>query len=103
MHTPKTPWLGVREQTIPTERPPLVSEVVRTFADRGVSHGQRDDIPTVVISVFETWSRHFFVAPQFTASMTTVRFLRGAESLLLYLVSDLRETLDLCLLSSPTA
>jgi hypothetical protein len=31
----KTPWLGVRERTIPTERPPLVSEVVRTFADRG--------------------------------------------------------------------
>jgi hypothetical protein len=30
----KTPWLLVRERTIPTERPPLVG-VVPTFANRG--------------------------------------------------------------------
>jgi hypothetical protein len=31
----------VHEQTIPTELPPLVVELVSTFADRGVSRGQR--------------------------------------------------------------
>jgi hypothetical protein len=32
----KTPWSLVRERTIPTERPPLVEEIlVSTFVDRG--------------------------------------------------------------------
>jgi hypothetical protein len=31
----ETPWLLVRKRTIPTERPPLVGEVVPTFADIG--------------------------------------------------------------------
>ena len=35
----------VRERTIPTERPPLVGEVVPTFAGRGVSRGQRNESP----------------------------------------------------------
>ena len=35
----------VWEQTIPTERPPPVGEVVPTFADRGVSRGQRNKSP----------------------------------------------------------
>jgi hypothetical protein len=41
----------VREQTIPTERPPLVGEVSDNFADRGVSHGQCGGSPTAVISI----------------------------------------------------
>jgi len=35
----------VRERTIPTERPPPVGEVSANFADRGVSHGQRNGSP----------------------------------------------------------
>ena len=35
----------VRERTIPTERPPPVGELVPTFADRGVSRGQRNGSP----------------------------------------------------------
>jgi hypothetical protein len=31
----KTPWLLVRKRNIETERPPLVGELVTTFADRG--------------------------------------------------------------------
>jgi hypothetical protein len=38
----RTPWPSVRKRTIPTERPPLVGQIlVPTFADRGVSRGQR--------------------------------------------------------------
>jgi hypothetical protein len=38
----QTPCLLVRKQTIPTELPQLVDEnLVPTFADRGVSRGQR--------------------------------------------------------------
>jgi hypothetical protein len=44
----------VREQTIPTERPPLVGEVSANFADRGVSHGQCGGSPTAVILVLYT-------------------------------------------------
>jgi hypothetical protein len=45
----QTPWSLVRERTIPTERPPLVNEIlVSTFVDRGVSRGQRGGSPTVV-------------------------------------------------------
>jgi hypothetical protein len=34
----QTPWLLVRKRTIPTERPPLVDEIlVPTFVDRGLS------------------------------------------------------------------
>jgi hypothetical protein len=37
----QTPWPLVRERTIPTERPPLVDEIlVPTFVDRGVSRGR---------------------------------------------------------------
>jgi hypothetical protein len=44
-----TPWPLVRERTIPTDRPPLVGEIlVSTFVDRGVSRGQRGGSPTVV-------------------------------------------------------
>jgi hypothetical protein len=43
-----TPWPFVRERTIPTDRPPLVDEiVVSTFVDRGVSFGQRGGSLTV--------------------------------------------------------
>jgi hypothetical protein len=47
--TKQTPWPLVRERTIPTERQPLVDEIlVSTFVDRGVSRGQRGGSPTVV-------------------------------------------------------
>jgi len=42
----------VRKRTIPTERPPPVGELVPTFADRGVSRGQRNGSPQPLISVF---------------------------------------------------
>jgi hypothetical protein len=45
----QTPWPVVRERTIPTERPPLVDEIlVPTFVDRGVSRGQHSGSPKVV-------------------------------------------------------
>jgi hypothetical protein len=38
----KTPWLLIRKRNIPTERPPLIGQfLLPTFADRGVSRGQR--------------------------------------------------------------
>jgi hypothetical protein len=45
----QTPWRLVRERIIPTERPPLVYEIlVPTFVDRGALRGQRGGSPTVV-------------------------------------------------------
>jgi len=35
----------VRERTIQTERPPPAAKLVPTFADRGVSRGQRNGSP----------------------------------------------------------
>jgi hypothetical protein len=56
----QTPWPLVRERTIPTERPPLVDEIlVPTFVDRGVSCGQRGGSPTVVNLSFLDRSRYF--------------------------------------------
>jgi hypothetical protein len=43
----------VREQTIPTERPPLVGKVsANVLRIEVVSRGQRGESPTAVISVF---------------------------------------------------
>jgi hypothetical protein len=56
----QTPWPLVRERTIPTERPPLVDEILMsTFVDRGVSRGQRGGSPAVVNLSFLDWSRYF--------------------------------------------
>jgi hypothetical protein len=56
----QTPWPLVRERTIPTDRPPLVDEIlVSTFVDRGVSRGQRGESPTVVNLSFLDRSRYF--------------------------------------------
>jgi hypothetical protein len=56
----QTPWPLVRERTIPTERPPLVDEIlVPTFVDRVVSRGQRGGSPTVVNFSFLHRSRFF--------------------------------------------
>jgi hypothetical protein len=41
----------VLEQTIPTERPPLVGEVSAYFLDRGVSRSLRGGTPNAVILV----------------------------------------------------
>jgi hypothetical protein len=55
------PWHLVRKRTIPTERPPHVGEIlVPTFADRGVSRGQRGGSPTVVNLNFLDQRRNFF-------------------------------------------
>jgi hypothetical protein len=61
MHSKKkTPWPLVRERTIPTDRPPLVDEIlVSTFVDRGVSRDQRGGSPTVVNLSFLDRSRYF--------------------------------------------
>jgi hypothetical protein len=48
----KTPWLLVRKRTIPTERPPLVSEVSANFSGQRVSRGQRNGFSRPLISVF---------------------------------------------------
>jgi hypothetical protein len=45
-----------REQTMPTERPPLVGEVVPNFADRGVVRGQRNGFPRSLIKQLEKGS-----------------------------------------------
>jgi hypothetical protein len=58
----------VREQTMPTERPPLVGEVVPTFGQEGVAwSGQR--IPTVANLGFLDRSRYLFfqLAPQLSS------------------------------------
>jgi hypothetical protein len=50
----------VCKRTIPTERPPLVDEIlVPTLVDRGVSRGQRGGSPTVVNLSFLGQSRYF--------------------------------------------
>jgi hypothetical protein len=41
-----------RQQTIPTERPPLVGEVSANFSGWKMSRGQRNDSPRPLISVF---------------------------------------------------
>jgi hypothetical protein len=48
----------VREQTIPTKRPPLVGEVSAKFADRGVAWSAQR-IPTVVNLGFLDRSHYF--------------------------------------------
>jgi hypothetical protein len=55
----------VRERTMPTERPPLLGEVVPTFADRGCCVVSATDPPGHIPS-FLDWSRCYFfqVAPQ---------------------------------------
>jgi hypothetical protein len=56
----QTPWPLVRTQTIPTERLPLVDEIlVPTFVDRGLSRGQRGGSLTVVNLSFLGRSRYF--------------------------------------------
>jgi hypothetical protein len=58
----KTPWPLVRKRTIPTERPPLVDEIlVPTFVDRGASRGQRDGSLTVVNLSFLDLSLFMYV------------------------------------------
>jgi hypothetical protein len=57
----QTPWPLLRKRNIPTERPPLVGEIlVPTFADRGVSRGQRGGSPKVVNLSFLDRRRYFF-------------------------------------------
>ena len=59
----------VRERTIPTERPPPVSEVVPTFAGGGGVTWAAQRVPTAVNLCFLDRSRYFFiqVAPQLTS------------------------------------
>jgi hypothetical protein len=56
----QTPWPVVRNRTIPTERPPLVYEIlVPSFVDRWVSRGQRGGSHTAVNLSFIDRSRYF--------------------------------------------
>jgi hypothetical protein len=55
----KTPWLVVRKRTIPTEQPPLVSEVSANFCESRVLRGQRNGSPRPLISVFKTGAATF--------------------------------------------
>src|SRR5215510_13445563 len=59
----------VRERTIPTERPPPVGEVSPTFADRGVSRGQRNGSPRPLISFLDR-SRYFFCSSSSSVDLT---------------------------------
>jgi hypothetical protein len=64
----QTPWSLVRKRTIPTERPPLVDEIlVPTSVDRGVSRGQRGGSPAVVNLIFLDRSHYFKVAPHLSS------------------------------------
>jgi hypothetical protein len=47
------PWLLVRKLTIPTERPPLVSEDSTNFCGWRVSRGQRNETLRPLISAFK--------------------------------------------------
>jgi hypothetical protein len=49
----------VRKRTIPTERPPLVSEASANFCGERVPRGQRNGSPWPLISVFETGAATF--------------------------------------------
>jgi hypothetical protein len=51
-----TPWLVVCKRTIPTERPPLVSEASANFCG-----GQRNGSPRPLISVFKTGDEKHWV------------------------------------------
>jgi hypothetical protein len=56
----QTMWPLVRKRNIPTGRPPLIGEMlVPTFADRGVSRGQRVESPRSLIFSFIDRSRYF--------------------------------------------
>jgi hypothetical protein len=61
----------VRERTIPTERPPLVGEVVSTFADRGVAWSAQR-IPTAVNFGFLDRSCYFSFKPSLNILRTDV-------------------------------
>jgi hypothetical protein len=62
-----TPGLLVRKRTIPTDRSPLVGKfLMPTFADRGLSRGQRDGSARPLISDSET------VAATFLSSRSSV-------------------------------
>jgi hypothetical protein len=55
----------VRKRTMPTERPPLVGEVVPTFADRGCCVVSATDPPVVSLGFLDRSRYCFFqVAPQ---------------------------------------
>src|SRR5215469_15409382 len=70
----------VRERTIPTERPPPVSEVVPTFADRGVSRGQRNGSPPAVNLCFVDRSRYFFYSSSSSVNLQRLTRLSGPRS-----------------------
>jgi hypothetical protein len=48
----KTPWLLVRKQTIPAGRLRVIAKLMPTFADRGMSRGERNRSLPSLISVF---------------------------------------------------
>jgi hypothetical protein len=58
MYKTQTPWPLVRKGTIPTERSPLVDEIIANFVDR-LSRGQRGGFPTAVNLSFLDRSRYF--------------------------------------------
>jgi hypothetical protein len=64
--TKQTPWLLVRQRTIPAVRPP---ELVPTFVDKGVSCGERGGFHTAVNLNFLDRSYYFsfHAAPQLSS------------------------------------
>jgi hypothetical protein len=54
----------VRERTIPTERPPLVGEVVPTFADRGCHVVGATDPYSRILGFLDRTCFFFKAAPQ---------------------------------------
>jgi hypothetical protein len=64
----KTSVALVRQRTMPTERPPLVGEVVPTFADRGCRVVSATDPPVVSLGFLDRSRYYFFeVAPQLSS------------------------------------
>jgi len=59
-HIKKTPWPQSARELYRQSGCRRSAKLVPTFADRGVSHGQRKESPQPLISVFLTWSRYFF-------------------------------------------
>jgi hypothetical protein len=64
----QTPWLLIRKQNIPTERPPLVGEITAHFAGRSVAWSAQW-VPTAVNLGFLDRSGYFLnqVAAQITS------------------------------------
>ena len=65
-----TPWPQSARELYRQSGRRRLAKLVPTFADRGVSRGQRNESPQPLISVFQTWSRYFFHSSSSSIDLT---------------------------------